>query len=235
VRFENLVSDCRRWGLARAAFMRIMGGLDRYAGLHLYRLFIRPVKQSHPPIAVDPRISIRMVRPEELYKAADDPELDLDPLFIGDALARGDSAFGAFDGAHLVAYNWRTSTAAPHVDGLWVRVGAPYGYAYKTFTRTSHRGRRLAVAVSLFSDAYGVERGCTATVEFVEITNYPSLSVARAKGCQAAGYVGYVAWFGSTFTFRSTVAREVGFEFFPMESRQSAPASADDPSVTPVP
>src|SRR5688572_4566828 len=101
-----------------------MSGLERYAGLHVSRLFVRPVHKGRLAIDVDPRISIRMARPEELYKAARDPALDLDPLFVRDALARGDSASGAFEGGDLVAYNWRTSTAAPHLDGLWVRVGA---------------------------------------------------------------------------------------------------------------
>ena len=231
MRFGNVVLDCRRWGPARAAFMRVMGGLDRGAGLHLYRLFVRPVAQSHPPIDLDPRISIRLARPHELYEAADDPGLDLDPHFIGHALARGDRAYGAFDGADLVAYTWRTATAAPHLDGLWVKVSAPCGYAYKIFTRASHRGRRLAAAVSLYSDVYARERGYAFTVEFVEVTNYASLSVERIKGSRAEGYVGYVRWFGRNFTFRSPGAREIGFEFCATQSRQPSLVSAEDPST----
>ena len=232
MRLANFVSDYKRWGFARAAFMRVMGGLDRHAGFHLYRLFVRAARPSTPPIDLDPGISIRVARPEELYKAAEDPGLDLDPHFIADALTRGDKAYGAFDGEDLVAYNWRTSTAAPHVDGLWVKVRAPCAYAYRTFTRESHRGRRLAVAVSLFSDAYAHERGYSFTAEFVEVANYASLSVERAMGCRSAGYLGYVRGFGRNFTFRSTAARKIGIEFCARDSRHGSLATAEDPSVT---
>jgi GNAT superfamily N-acetyltransferase len=231
VRFGNGMMDCKRWGLARAAFMRVMSGLDRHAGFHLYRLFVRPIAQSHPPIDLEPRISIRAARPHELYQAARDPGLHLDPHFIGHALARGDRAYGAFDGADLVAYAWRSAAAAPHLDGLWVRVGAPCGYAYKIFTRASHRGRRLAAAVSLYSDVYARERGHTFTVEFVEVTNYASLSVERIKGSRAEGYVGYVRCFGRNFTFRSLGARRIGFEFCVPQSRQPSFVSVEDPST----
>lgn len=61
---------------------------------------------------------MRLVRPEELLRAADDPELQLHPDFVRGALARGDFAFGAFEGDRLVGYTWRTFTAAPYFDGL---------------------------------------------------------------------------------------------------------------------
>jgi hypothetical protein len=214
VNFRAVLSDYKRWGLARLVFRRVMRLLDRIAGFHLYGIFIRPLARSHPPLHGQPGISVRMARTEELYKAADDPELELTPEFIAEALERGDAAFGAFDGEDLVAYTWRTATAAPHDDQLWAKADFPCGYGYKTFTRESHRGRRLAAAISFCADAYGLERGYVDHVGFVEVSNYPSLAVERAKGCRHAGYAGYLDWFGAAIPFRSPAARKVGFQFF---------------------
>lgn len=231
MKFANLLSDYRRWGLARAFFIRVMSGLDRYAGLHLYRVFVRPLTRSHPPMDAHPRISISMARPEELYKAAEDPDLDLAAEFVTDALARGDRAFAAFDGEDLVAYTWRTSTAAPHADGLWVKVVAPYCYGYKAFTRESHRGRHLSGAMSFFSDAYGLERGSTTHVGFVELSNYASLAVEKTKRTQAAGYVGYANCFGRIIPFRSPAARKVGLELFLKAGKLPRLVSGKGPSL----
>lgn len=226
---EALRSDRRRWGLGRALFSRLMRGLDRYAGFHLYRVFLRPLGIVRPAVD-DPSISLRMVRPDELYQATNDPELELAAEFVQEALARGDSAFGAFEGEKLVAYMWRTSTAAPHIDDLWVTVRPPYGYGFKSFCRESHRGRGLAKAISFYSDVYGLERGYTGIVGFVEVSNYPSLAVERSKRCQASGYAGYVSWFGRSYTFRSAAARKIGFAL--LEKKKPRPSSAADRSGT---
>ena len=216
----SLRADWKRWGAARAVFRRVMRILDRYAGFHLACVFARPLTSSYTPALTDPRISIRLAQPEELYKAAEDPELELDPDFIREALASGGAAFAAFDGDTMVGHIWRTSTAVPHADGLWVRVAPPYGYGYKTLVRESHRGKGIAIALSFVSDAYGRERGYIGTVGFVEVTNYPSLSVERAKCCRPVGYVGYVTWFGHSFPFRSRGARTIGLELLVNDSKQ---------------
>ena len=59
--------------------------------------------------------------------------------FVRAALARGDVAFGAFDGDQLIAYVWRPFGAAPDADGLWVKVDPPHHYAYKAFTLPAYR------------------------------------------------------------------------------------------------
>ncbi len=220
MKFDHLLSDYRRWGLLRAVSIRIMSVIRRYAGVHLYRVFVRPLASGHTPVEAHPQISMRIARPEELYKAAGGAELDLNPDFIRGALERGDTAFGAFDGEDIVAYGWRTCSSAPHADGLWVAVGAPYGYAYKAFTRESHRGRHLACALSFFGDTYSQEWGHTANLSFVELSNYSSLSLQRAKGGEAIGYVGYAKWFGCVFPFGSPGAKTVGLQLFLKQERK---------------
>jgi hypothetical protein len=157
---------------------------------------------------------VRIVPPEELLRAADDPEIDLDLDFVRDALARGDMAFGAFEGDRLVGYTWRTFTAAPDRDGLWARVSHPYQYSYKAFTRPSYRRKRIHVAITFFADAYLLGRGYTFEVGYMEITNFASISVADFLGRRRIGYAGYLKWFGHRIPFRTPAVKKIGAELF---------------------
>jgi hypothetical protein len=214
MKFENLRTDVNRWGWARSLFIRIMSGLKRHAGLHVCRVNLRPlVRQSAAPKPTT-GITLRILQPDELLKAADDPELDMPPDFVRDALARGDVAFGAYEGERLVGYSWRTFTAAPYFDGLWARIGRPYQYIYKSFTRLSHRGRRIHVGITYFADTYLLERGYTTEVGFIDITNFASLGVAGFLGRRRIGYAGYVKWFGHFITFRTPAVKAIGAELF---------------------
>jgi hypothetical protein len=194
--------------------VRIMSLLKRYAGLHLYRVGVRHLERHGPKIALPIGTRLRVVRREELMKAALDPDLDMSPDFVKRALARGDMAFGAFEGDRLVGYSWRTFTAAPHFDGLWATVDRPFFFGYKAYTRPSHRGGRIHAAVALFSDAYLLERGYTAEVGLVDITNYASLAVARFLGRRRIGYVGHLRWFGKRILFRTPAVRHIGVTLF---------------------
>jgi GNAT superfamily N-acetyltransferase len=160
---------------------------------------------------------VRIVPPEELLKAAGDPDLDLDPAFVRDALARGDMAFGAFESDRLVGYTWRTFTAAPDRDGLWARVGHPYQYSYKAFTRPSHRRKRIHVAITAFADACLLRRGYAFEVGYMEIDNFASIGVADFLGRRKIGYAGYVKWFGRSVPFRTPAVKKIGAELFRLQ------------------
>jgi hypothetical protein len=164
---------------------------------------------------------VRIVSPEELLKAVDDPELDLGLDFVRSALARGDMAFGAFEGDRLVGYTWRTFTAAPDRDGLWARVSRPCQYSYKAFTRPSHRGKRIHVAITFVADAYLLERGYAFEVGYLETTNFASIGVANFLGRRKIGYAGYVKWFGRRILFRTPAVRKIGVELFELDRERS--------------
>lgn len=213
VNLEILSADFQRWGIRRGLFILGMGWLEQHAGFHLYRIFVRPLAREYPEL--DPRhgITLRMVLRDELVEAADDPELDLSPQFVRDALARGDECVGAFDGEKLVAYAWRTVTAAPHADGLWVRAERPHLYGYKGYTRDSYRGRHLATSLSRSSDAHFMKLGYTDQLDIVEVSNFPSLLSQKRKGSRPVGYAGYVAWFGRSVPFRTPAVKKIGLEW----------------------
>jgi hypothetical protein len=154
------------------------------------------------------------VKSEELERAAADPGLDLDSDFVRDALARGDMAFGAFEGDRLVGYTWRTFASAPHVDRLWVRVDRPYQYSYNAFTRRSHRRRRIHVAITFLADVHLLERGYIAEVGFVDISNFTGLALADFMGRRRIGYAGHMNWFGRRISFRTPAVKKIGVGLF---------------------
>ncbi len=202
----------------RSLFMRLMSGLRRYAGIYICRVGVRPLARDAPGPVLPGGIELRILRPRELLEAAADPELRLDPDFVRAALARGDMAFGAFEGERLVGYSWRSFTAAPHFEGLWAGVARPYFCGYKAFTRPSHRGRRIHVAVALYSDSFLLERGYTAEVGLVDLSNFASLRTAKVLGRRRIGYAGYVKLFGRCIPFRTPAVKKIGLELFERDS-----------------
>jgi len=216
-KLENLRTDQRRWGWKRSLLIRVISMLRRYAGLHIYRINVRPLVRQSPEPYLPSGITVRIVPPEELLKAAGDPDLDLGLDFVRNALARGDVAFGAFEGDRLVGYTWRTFTAAPDRDGLWARVSHPYQYSFKAFTRPSHRRKRIHVAITSLADAYLLRRGYTFEVGYMEIDNFASIGVANFLGRRRIGYAGYVKWFGRSIPFRTPAVKKIGAELFELK------------------
>ena len=232
-KFENLLADVKRWGLKRSAFIRVMSMLRRHAGLHIYRVNARPLSAGRPEAHLPEGIAVRIVAPDELSRAADDPELDLDRDFVRDALARGDMAFGAFEGIRLVGYTWRTFSAAPDREGVWVRVSRPYQYSYKAFTRPTHRRKRIHVAITFFADAYLLARGYRFEVGYTEISNFSGIGLADFMGRLKIGYAGYVNWFGRSIPFRTAVVRKIGVELLDLRREHSRSADQRAPMAIP--
>ncbi len=163
-------------------------------------------------------ITYRVIENDELHEASADPEMALSPEFVDAAIERGDTAFGAFEGSLLVSYVWRSETTAPHSKNIWCRAKSPYCYAYKSYTRPSHRGQHISPGVHLCSDIGMLKRGYKFRVGFVEISNWASLAMGKHMGSQIIGYAGYALWFGKCIPFKSRGVRAIGFEFFDRNS-----------------
>ena len=185
----------------------------RYMGIHVFLVRIRPMEGKAVNPCTLPDIAFRNIGADELMKASDDSGLGLSHDFVQAAIERGDLAFGAFDGALLVTYVWRSLTLAPHEGNMWVRVNRPYNYAYKSFTRPSYRGRHLAPAILLFSDAQMYQQGFTHRAGFVSLENFSSLAAGKYMESEPIGYAGYFDWFGQQFPFATKAAKSIGFEF----------------------
>jgi hypothetical protein len=226
--FDKLFADSRRWGWARSLWMRIIPRLQRYSGIHVYRVLLRGLMRDRPEPDLD-GITVRIARLDELLKAAEDPDLDMEPEFARAALQRGDVVFGAFYGDRLVTYAFRSISALPHAEDhdVWARGRRPYVLAYKGYTRPLWRGKRLHAAVARCSDAYFLERGYTAEVNFIELTNFSSVRQSRFMERKQIGYFGYISWFGHVIPFRSPVVKKMGIELFKPRPREGAESAAD--------
>jgi hypothetical protein len=210
---DELRGIVRRRGLPQCLLIALMSGLRKYLGIRVCRVFVRDCVKDPPAPRLPDGISLRVARSEELLVAAQDPELDLDGEFVRPALARGDLAFGALDGARLVSYEWRAFCSAPYMNGLWAKAAPPYHYGYKAFARASHRGRRIHVAVALFAGDQLAKRGHAAMVFYFAADNAGSLNVQEFLGSRAVGYAGHLMWCGRCIPFRTPAVKKIGFAF----------------------
>ncbi len=213
-KITRLRDDARRWGWTRVLVARAAEWLRHHAGVRFYRVNLRPLDRRFPAPALPPGVRVCLVPAETLLRASGDPELDLDPGFVSDALARGDLCFGALEGERLLSYAWRSLGVAPAREGMWVRVARPHHYAYKAFTLPKWRGKHLHIAVSLASDEHFRAHGSGAEVGYNEVTNYAIGAAADYLGRRRIGYAGYLNWFGRRIPFRTRSLGKIGFEFF---------------------
>lgn len=159
-------------------------------------------------------LTMRKATRDDLVAAAQENPNELSLTFIDDALARGDYCVGAFDGSHMVAWAWASFTTAPHGDGLWVEVNAPYSYGYKWFTKPEYRGRGIIGKIAILRDKLGAESGVTHNVGFTETHNYASWQSNRRLDTQFVGYAGYFRLFGKSYPFRTPGVVKHTFRFY---------------------
>ena len=214
--FSDFGRTRRQWGLPSALYISVMVALRRYAGLHLFRVRVRPLL-DRLPVTIPDGIVVRVVAPEEMADYGDEPELELRPEFLAAAVDRGDVMTGVFSAGVLVAYAWASTSVVPHDGDVWAalepRCRDSYKYGYKALTLPSHRRKGFGTLASLSSDSVFIGRGCSHATSFVSVTNLPSRASERSKGNELAGWAGYLRLFGGTFPFRSPGCRRVGFEF----------------------
>ena len=190
---------------------RLARGLLRRAGLRLFRFFARPLEAAPPALA---GFDIRALRPADLAALGRDPALDLRQEFVSAAQSRGDFCLGAYEGDRLAGYCWFAFAPLPHLDGVWVRFGSDIAWVYKSFVRTSDRGRGIAPALYRFADPACRERGRNTSVICVEFDNAPSAQAALRAGYAVAGRAGYLRRGPVFFQWGSAAARARGVSFF---------------------
>ena len=217
-KISHLNADVTRFGWYRSLVHRFFVLAARYLGIHVHVVRIKEMVDEPEYPSQLTGITYRVIENDELREVSADPELVLSRDFVNAAIERGDTAFGAFDGSRMVSYVWRSESEAPHEKSIWVRVRSPYCYAYKSYTRPSHRGQHISPGVHLSSDIGMLKRGYTFRVGFVEISNWASLAMGKHMGAQIIGKAGYLLWFGKCIPFRTREVKAVGFEFFDRDS-----------------
>jgi hypothetical protein len=212
---DLLLADAAHWGWTLALLVRLTARMQRALGVWIYRVNVRdlgasPVRPDRLPAGT----TVRVLSEAELLEASTDEDLDLSPGFIRAALARGDLCCGAYEGDRLVGYTWRAPAIAPFRDDLWVKVQEPLHYVYKYYTRESHRGRGIHIALTRLADRHLLEKKRPLEVGFIDIANMPSLRAARSLGRRKIGWAGYLRVFGRCYTFTTRGGRRAGAAFF---------------------
>lgn len=233
---QSLYTDASRAGWAWALLARVTARLQKALGVWIYRVNIRqlgePGTPGRQPDRVLEGITVRLLTETDLLEGANDDDLELEPAFIRRALARGDLSWGAFEGDKLVGYTWRAPAMAPFRDDFWIRIGYPLHYVYKSYTRTTHRGKGIHIAITRVADKHMLEMGRPAEVGFIDISNIQSLRAARSLGRRKVGWAGYLKIFRRCFTFRTPGVAATQTEFFvPGETEVPAASAAPEPAI----
>jgi hypothetical protein len=223
---QSLYTDASRTGWTLALLARVTARLEKTLGLWIYRVNIRQLREPAPHHDRLPEgiTTVRALTEADLLEGTKDDDLDLDPAFIRSALERGDRSWGAFEGDKLVGYTWRSPSTAPFRDDLWIRIGHPLHYVYKSYTRTTHRGKGIHIAITRVADRHMLETGRPSEVGFIDISNIQSLRAARSLGRRKVGWAGYLKAFGRCFTFRTAGVSATRSEFFVPAALKPVPA-----------
>jgi hypothetical protein len=216
VDLQSLHTDASRAGWTLALLVRVMARLEKSLGVWIYRVNIRQLGEPAPQHDRLPEgiTTVRALTEADLLEGVKDDDMELEPGFIRAALARGDLAWGAFEGDKLVGYTWRSPAMAPFSDDLWIRIGYPLHYVYKSYTRTTHRGKGIHIAITRVADQHMLEMGRPSEVGFIDISNLQSLRAARSLGRRKVGWAGYLKIFGRCYTFRTPGVAATQTEFF---------------------
>lgn len=219
MRLENVRRDAAHWGWFRALLARLLDRTQRWLGIYLFRVNVRPLPSR--PSRPEPPDGIRVcvLRLDQALAATADPALDLHPDFVRATMQQGDLVCGAYDGDRLIAYAWRSSVAAPFYEGLWVKVGYHYHYAYRHYVLPEYRGRRVQTAMLQLADRESLKRGCTHEMDISPVPNLASLGAGNALGRKRIGFAGYLTVFGQTFSFMTPRVKDYGVVVFRPHAR----------------
>jgi hypothetical protein len=212
--FHTFYSDAAHWGWTLAVLMRATSRIERLLGLRVFQVNVRGLNPAQNPIALAKDITVRALDPAALIHFSQDPDFELGPAFVKEALANGDLAYGAFDQSKLVGYTWRSFSSAPFFEGLWVKVPRPFQYSYKAYTLPSQRGRGIYRVFASFADRQAWDSGYLAMLALIDISNLPSLRASKQMGSKQEGYAGYLKLFGHCFTFRTPAVRDLGVQLY---------------------
>lgn len=167
-------------------------------------------------LEVPPGMSGDFLDRETLRRMSADPQQDVTPEFLDEALAKGDECYAIVDGARSVAYGWYAQSPTLMSDGMRVYFDPAYIYMYKGLTLEAYRGRRLhAIGMTRALAAYQA-RGFKGLVSYIESDNLMSIKSAHRMGYVDFGRVFVVRLLGRYVTFRTPGCAAFGFRVAPV-------------------
>lgn len=178
----------------------------RYARLRLfYVVELRSEELNDAALDLPAGYSVRRLDDGEIRASiASFPEPP-SPAFIDAALAKGDCCIAIFDGPRMVCSGWYSRRPTGLFDGLAVRFAANAAYAYKLYTASSHRGRRLMAVNQAHALRTLLPGPPQRLFSCVEAANHASLRSDVWLGARLIGAFGY--WRGRRRAIGYTSAR----------------------------
>lgn len=197
-KLQSAALKVRRHGVAATLYTAALKAL----GAVLEFRILRGVAVSRPdPAFLDCPYPARLLGEAELRRFAQDPENEMSPEFIDEALARGDECYAILDGERLAAYGWYAFGPTPiGLPGVLLRYRAGHVYMYKGFTHEAYRGQRLHAIAMTHALRHYLFNGYAGIVSYVESTNFDSLRSCFRMGYSVFGTVYVVKAFGRWWT-----------------------------------
>jgi GNAT superfamily N-acetyltransferase len=192
--------------------------LQRYGGLYVYRVLVRPLEATPREAAAPEGMCFRVLSEAELLAQCADPELELPEDSARAAFARGDVCVGALEGARLLGYAWVAFGATPESHGVWVDRAAGACYSYRHFVRPECRGRRIAARLLPAADELCAQRGLSRCLTLIYTFNQASIRASERSGSLTVGYAAWITLFGGLLSWRSPGAKRHGLRFFRAQS-----------------
>jgi ribosomal protein S18 acetylase RimI-like enzyme len=209
---SRLRAAIKRWGLCKALWAGVAGRLRPW--FMLCQVQVRANQSICDAEVSSDDIQVRLASEPELFAAVIDLPKQLDADFLQSALSRGDLCAAAFDGGHMVGFQWASFTTAQINEQLAVEFPSSHRYGYKGFVHPDYRGRRIAWRVMRYLDSECLLRGYEQTMVYVETHNYASLANLERLGNRCIGYAGYLSLGRRCHPFATKGARRHGFSFY---------------------
>jgi hypothetical protein len=175
-----------------AAALRQEHGLLRAASMFLVRALARLTGATvlvcmHKPVGEVANCGGRLLRRDEVERAAQDPMLDLPSAFV--AASGQSSCYGVVIDQQVRCYAWTSPEPVRAVPGTMVTMPSSAAYVFKAFTDPSFRRQGL-----LRECLKAIEQGAardrrTEVTALVEIHNRSSLRAFGSAGFERCGMV----------------------------------------------
>lgn len=207
------------WSTAGQAGLRL---LARATGLRVLRAFA--IEDARDCTVKGEGYTHGFQSARAMRRFANDPQTDISPAFVNEAIRRGDACYGVCHAGRLVSSSWYSTRPTPigppeavlHFDAQWV-------YMYKAFTQPSHRGQRLYEAGVSRALAHYRAKGARGLLACVDATNLDSLKALRRMGGRTFGSAYLLRLFGRLFAFSSPGCKRYGCR---LETASTRPAFA---------
>lgn len=218
-RLQSILAKLRRHGWQRVLHLACLKLINLAVPFRILRAF-RAERPNLKHMACPPGYQAGFASAAELARFAREPENELSPQFIADALGAGDKCYAIVHGDKLAAYGWCSTRPTPiGLPGLVLHFRWGYAYRYKGFTAAQHRGKRLHALGVTHTLLHFLAKGSRGIVLYVESTNLDSLKSCLRMGCEMFGSIYVVRIFGRYFAFASPGCRRFDFRVEPATGR----------------